>query len=178
MVACSIGDPDKEKNNENYNCCQRKSISGVERLTVFLTFCWSERRCGYGGRSRNELDRGRYRGRESIPLSSHRLNEARLFAAVAEGLADFTDSTVDTVVGVEMYVRSPDSFDDLVARDELPGVFGKKEKQLQRDAFQLDRASCPTEFIRSGIKLEVVTKSDGWLAYGRPGHYVHPRREG
>ena len=178
MVACSVGDPDKEKNNENYNCCQRKSISGVERLTVFLTFCWSDRRCGYGGRSRNELGRGRYRGRESIPLASDRLYEARLFAAVAEGLADLTNSAVDTVVGVEVDVRSPDSFDDLVARDELPGVFGKKEKQLQRNALQLDWPSRATEFVGSGIKLEVVTKSDGWLAYGLPGHYVHPRREG
>ena len=178
MTACTIGTRDNEKNNENYDCRQKKCISGFERPAVPLNSIWGERRCGYRGRSRSGLARGRYRGREPISLAGHRLNEARLVAAFAEGLADLADRTVNTVVGVEVDIRSPDSFDDLVARNKLPRTFGKEEKQLQRNAFQLHWTPASTEFVRSGVKLEVVTKSDGWLAYGLPGHYSHPRREG
>jgi hypothetical protein len=115
-----------------------------------------------------------YRGHEAISLAGYRLNEAGLFAIVAEGLADFADSSIDTVVGVEVDIWSPDSFDDLVAGDELPGILGEKEKELQRNAFQLEWMASATEFVRSGIELEVVTKFDGCWSVELPGHYFYP----
>jgi hypothetical protein len=174
MGSWPVGDHAKEKDKENDGRRQGKGVSEAEGLTSFPDAWWCRRRYGYRGLGRYGFGRGQHGGHETISLASYGLDEAGVIAIVPERLADFADSTVDTVVGVEVDIRSPDSFDDLVAGDKLPGMLGEKEKQLQRNAFQLDRASGATKFVRSGIKLEVA-KSDGLLDGELPGHYITPQ---
>src|SRR6267154_4763165 len=56
---------------------------------------------------------------EAVPPAGDGLDETWLLRVVLQYLANFADSSVDAVVGVEENVFAPDSFDNLVAGHKL-----------------------------------------------------------
>ena len=68
------------------------------------------------------------RRNKAIALPGNRLHETRLFRIIPEDLADFSDGSVNPVLGVEEDILAPDFFDDLVAADQLAIAFDQERK--------------------------------------------------
>src|SRR6185437_7345179 len=73
---------------------------------------------------------------EAIALTGDGIDEGRLFRVVPKDMADFADRTADAVVRIEEDTVSPDPGDDLLARDDLAGVFYEQQENLERYALQ------------------------------------------
>jgi hypothetical protein len=54
--------------------------------------------------------------------------------------SEFSDSCIDCVLGVDEDPLAPDSVEDLGPGHKLSASFDQQEKQIQRNAFDADRA--------------------------------------
>jgi hypothetical protein len=91
------------------------------------------------------------------------LHIARLLGIVVQYLADFADSAVNAVVGIEKGVLAPDLLGDFFAGDELTFLLDQYKQHLYRNALELKRATVLPEFEGSQIDLEVLTEPNGFL---------------
>jgi hypothetical protein len=130
----------------------------------------SRLRPGLGDRSRGTGDVGGSilldRSDEPVAFAGDRLDETRLLRIVPQDQAELPDRGVDTVVHVNENFRAPDSFDDLLARDELSPPFDQHEEQFHRDALEFESAAGATELVGAEVELENPAESDG---PGNPG---------
>jgi hypothetical protein len=104
-----------------------------------------------------------HRSKETISLSSYGLYETWLFRIIPENLPDLADGTIDAVVCVEEGILAPDSFNDLLAGDQLASVHHQQKQELHGDALQLDRASRAAQLVETQVQFEIVAKSDRFL---------------
>jgi len=110
----------------------------------------------------------RDRGYKSVPSARDRLNKARLLRIISEHLPNFPDRGVDAVVGVEKYIFPPDSFDDLLPRNQLSSLLDQQQQQLHWNPLQLKQTARSPELIAVRVELKIVSESDwfrntGWL---------------
>ena len=78
------------------------------------------------------------RADEAIALADDGLNEARLIGIVAEGLADFTDGSIDAVLGIDEHFAAPEVFGNFAAGDDIAFAGGEEDEQLHRLSLELD----------------------------------------
>ena len=106
---------------------------------------------------------------EAIALAHHGLHETRLVGIVAEGLADFADSRIDTVLGINEDFAAPKVLGYFCPGDEIAFAGGEQDEQLHRLAFELQTAPCAPQLEPAAIQPEVVEFENG------DGHRSAPR---
>jgi hypothetical protein len=82
-------------------------------------------------------------------------------------MADFADRTADAVVRIEEDTVSPDPGDDLLARDDLAGVFYEQQENLERYALQPQDIFAPAQPAWAKVQLEIFAEENRWLQPGR-----------
>lgn len=82
-------------------------------------------------------------------------------------MAGFADGGVDTVVGVNEDIFTPDGQEDFFSRDETVAVLGEQEKQLEGNAFEFDETAGAAQFEGAWVELEV------FKSYGFARHVGH-----
>src|SRR5215469_13786244 len=98
-----------------------------------------------------------HRRNEPISLSGNGLDKARLFGIVAKHLPDFTDRSIDAVIGVNKNALAPNFCRNLFARDDLVSPSNQEEEDLHRDAFKLEHTPAPAQLIGLRIENEVLS---------------------
>jgi hypothetical protein len=108
------------------------------------------------------LCRGRlnYRANKTIPAAGDSLYIPRAIGIVFQHLPDLSDRPVNAVVGIEKNSLAPNPLDDLVACNQFAILLHQKEQDFRRNALQFQDAPRAAEFLRTRIKLEIVSESD------------------
>ncbi len=102
-------------------------------------------------------------GDEAIPLPGHGLYESRGLGVILQDLTKLTDRAPDTVVRVQESALAPNPGNDLIPGNNLVPVFKQKEKDLERDALQLQRMTATAQPPGMQIKLEAFAEPDRLL---------------
>ena len=76
-------------------------------------------------------------------------------------MANFADSGVDAVFGVDEDFCTPETFGNFRPGDELAIAGGQQDQQLHRLAFELEGSTGAREFKAVAIQLEVAEFEDG-----------------
>ena len=94
------------------------------------------------------LDGRRGRGRfnsnlrdEAVPLTNHGLNEARVPRIVTKDEAQLVNCCVNAVIGILESVLAPKPAINHVPADKLSVTLEQQDKQLHRDALELERVT-------------------------------------
>ena len=94
------------------------------------------------------------RRNKAIALPGNRLHETRLFRIIAENLTDFSDGSVNAVLGIEEDILAPDLFDDLVAADQPAVALREESEELHGDFFKLENTVGSAQLITAAVKFE------------------------
>ena len=98
---------------------------------------WDSRCCWLG--SYDCLFGSNDQGDEAISLPGHGLYESRGLGVILQDLTKLADRAPDTVVSVEESALAPHPGNDLIPGNNLVSMFKQEEKDLERDALQLQR---------------------------------------
>lgn len=87
-------------------------------------------------------------------------------------LPDLTDSAIDTVVRIKKDALAPNSLNNFFAAYDLRALLNEQQKDLHRDALQLERTPVAGKLVGLKIDLEIVPELDrrldsdgfGWQA--------------
>jgi hypothetical protein len=107
------------------------------------------------------------------------LYESRGLGVILKDLTKLADRAPDTVVGIQKNTLAPYPGNDLIPGNNLVPVFKQKEKDLERDALQLQYMTAAAQPSGTQIKLIAFAEPDrlvhsNWL--GR--HSTHPMEAG
>jgi hypothetical protein len=97
---------------------------------------------------------------EPVSHARDSLDKARLYGFVFKDLANFSDCRVDAVVSIDKNFLPPDSFDNLIARDELAATLQKQAQQFEGDPFEFQRMARAAQFVGAEIEFKIVSKPD------------------
>jgi hypothetical protein len=111
---------------------------------------------------------------EAIPLPGHGLYESWGVGVVLQDLPKLADCSPDTVVGIQENTLTPNPANDLISGNNVVPVLKQKEKDLERDALQLQHMSATAQPPRTQVKLVAFAEADrllhsSWLGrHGTP----------
>jgi hypothetical protein len=74
---------------------------------------------------------------------------------VLQRLPNFPYRGVNAGVAIEERPFSPDSLQDLFACNQLIGLFGEQEEQIERSALQVNDLAAAAEFAGTAVELEI-----------------------
>ena len=83
----------------------------------------------------------------------------RGLGVILQDLTKLADRAPDTVVGVQEGALAPNPGNDLIPGNNLVSVFKQKEKDLERDALQLQRMTATAQPSGMQIKLEAFRRT-------------------
>jgi hypothetical protein len=83
-----------------------------------------------------------------------------VFGIVLQDLPDLADGAIDTVIGIEGYALSPDSLDDLLARNQLASLLHQQEQEFHGNAFQLEHTVGTTQLVGAQVELKILPEPD------------------
>ena len=93
---------------------------------------------------------------ETIASSDYGLQVLRLVGIVRQGAADLADGGIDSLFDVDEHIFAPQLAGDLLAGDQLAPLLYHEHEQLQRQAFEPNRAATAAELKAAVIQLEIV----------------------
>jgi hypothetical protein len=93
-------------------------------------------------------------GEEAVAATSNGFHKAGTLGGVAQGLTDFADRFVETVVEIHESVREPEFFLKLLASYDLAGVLDQHRQELEGLFLQADSQAVLPQFASPKIKLE------------------------
>jgi len=70
-------------------------------------------------------------------------------------MPNFPYRGVNAGVAIEERPFSPDSLQDLFASNQLTGLFGEQEEQIERSALQVNDLAAAAEFAGAAVQLEI-----------------------
>ena len=115
---------------------------------------------------------------EAISLPGHGLYESRGLGVILQDLTKLADRAPDTVVGIQENTLAPNPGNDLIPGNNLVPVFKQKEKDLERDALQLQHMTATAQPPGTQIKLVAFAEPDRLLHSSWLGsHGPHPMEE-
>jgi len=104
---------------------------------------------------------------EAVTRARNRFDDARHLGAVAEGLANLLDASVDSLVELDVNVGRPDVLPDRVPRDRLVRARDQQGQQAQRLGLQPTIRTRAAQFSPPGIELEHAETVSAPLGCGR-----------
>src|SRR4029077_9307247 len=91
---------------------------------------------------------------EAVTATRNRFYKAWTFCGVAEGLADFADRFVESVVEIDKSVLGPEFFLEFLASHDVAGVLQQHNQCLERLFLKANSQAVLTQFARAKIQLE------------------------
>jgi hypothetical protein len=93
-------------------------------------------------------------GEEAVAATSNGFHKAGTLGGIAEGLADFADRFVETVVEINESVRGPKLFLEFLTSYDIAGVLKQQGQDLEGLFLKANSQTVLTQFAGPKIKLE------------------------
>jgi hypothetical protein len=106
---------------------------------------------------------------ETVAATGQGLDEAGIIGGVAEGFAELVDGGVEAVAEIDKGVLRPDALAELIAGDELAGVFEESGQNLKGLARKLDANPGFAQFTGGKVHGE---GAEAKLRFDEVGHRV------
>jgi hypothetical protein len=94
-------------------------------------------------------------GCEPVTLGREGDYESWCICIVAQSTPNFPYRGVNAGVAIQENPFSPDPLEDLFACNQLTGLFGKQEEQIERPALQVNDLAAAAEFVGATVQLEI-----------------------